>query len=67
MRSDTAWKGTVFAVPYFLTPLFSSPHFFCCTYSTIFGMISITLTLVNTEGKNIYVEYDAKLDEIEIW
>ena len=29
-------KGTVFAVPYFLTPLFSSPHFFCCTYSTIF-------------------------------
>ena len=26
-----------FAVPYFLTPLFCSPHFFCCTYSTIFG------------------------------
>ena len=30
-------------------------------------LISITLTLVNTEGKNIYVEYDVKLDEIEIW
>ena len=38
-----------------------------CFGSDDMELISITLTLVNTEGKNIYVEYDAKLDEIEIW
>lgn len=38
-----------------------------CFGSDDMELISITLTLVNTEGKNIYVEYDAKLNEIEIW
>ena len=38
-----------------------------CFGSDDMELISIELTLVDAEGKDIYVEYDVKLNQMEIW
>ena len=38
-----------------------------CFGSDDMELISIELTLVDAEGNDIYVEYDVKLNQMEIW